>query len=376
MKKKRQGHYCKICGEHKANEKFSGKGHAKHICKACSALPLARQNELQRINRITGTGMNFFIPKDKLELLKKYAGDKRYPEAARYARDILDEFQERRNRYEEDRLEDEPFYGTVTLGELGNGDRELLKEDIEEAIYGFIADDGYIPTEKDKQKIVKAVCAGTYDEEGKQLVGDESMNLLFDGILQSVTADFRQDGIELETYEDTLTMMETGRLKIRKFIRDDLPALHAIMEKEEVMYAWEHGFTKSETRKWLNGQLARYRKDGFGYFAVILKETGALIGQTGLLKSEMEGKEVVELGYIFDSLYWKQGYCTESVEACIKFAFDELKPNELYCSIRPENTASIHIAEKMGMGKIGEHTKIYRDKEMLHFIYRKKRTGS
>jgi hypothetical protein len=92
MKKKRQGHYCKICGEHKANEKFSGKGHANHICKACSALPIARRNELQRINRILGIGMHFFIPKDKLGLLKKYAGDRYYPETAQYAKNILDRF--------------------------------------------------------------------------------------------------------------------------------------------------------------------------------------------------------------------------------------------------------------------------------------------
>lgn len=30
------GHYCKICKEYKANEKFSGQSHAVHICKACS----------------------------------------------------------------------------------------------------------------------------------------------------------------------------------------------------------------------------------------------------------------------------------------------------------------------------------------------------
>ena len=30
---KKRGHYCKVCGEYKANEKFSGKGHAAHICK-------------------------------------------------------------------------------------------------------------------------------------------------------------------------------------------------------------------------------------------------------------------------------------------------------------------------------------------------------
>ena len=28
---KKRGHYCKVCGEHKANEKFSGKGHAAQI---------------------------------------------------------------------------------------------------------------------------------------------------------------------------------------------------------------------------------------------------------------------------------------------------------------------------------------------------------
>ena len=36
---KKHGHYCKVCGEYKANEKFSGKGHAAHVCKSCASLP-------------------------------------------------------------------------------------------------------------------------------------------------------------------------------------------------------------------------------------------------------------------------------------------------------------------------------------------------
>ena len=55
-----------------------------------------------------------------------------------------------------------------------------------------------------------------------------------------------------------------------------MDALLAIMGKPEVMYAWEHGFAKKDVRKWINRQLTRYRKDGFGYFAVILKESGAV----------------------------------------------------------------------------------------------------
>ena len=51
-KKKRQGHYCKICGEIKANEKFSGKGHTKHICKKCQSLPKEVRADMQRNNKI------------------------------------------------------------------------------------------------------------------------------------------------------------------------------------------------------------------------------------------------------------------------------------------------------------------------------------
>ena len=37
-KKKHQGHYCKVCGEYKSNESFTGKGHKNHICKKCDKL--------------------------------------------------------------------------------------------------------------------------------------------------------------------------------------------------------------------------------------------------------------------------------------------------------------------------------------------------
>ena len=36
MPNKPHGHYCRICQQYKANEKFSGRGHAVHICKACA----------------------------------------------------------------------------------------------------------------------------------------------------------------------------------------------------------------------------------------------------------------------------------------------------------------------------------------------------
>ncbi len=50
--KQLHGHYCKICGRRRANEKFSGSGHAAHICKDCARLPIEKRNELQTLTKI------------------------------------------------------------------------------------------------------------------------------------------------------------------------------------------------------------------------------------------------------------------------------------------------------------------------------------
>lgn len=46
------GHYCKVCGEYKANEKFSGKGHAAHICKVCAGLSAEERSEKMTLNKL------------------------------------------------------------------------------------------------------------------------------------------------------------------------------------------------------------------------------------------------------------------------------------------------------------------------------------
>ena len=51
-KKKLPGHFCKVCGLRKSNESFSGRGHAAHICKACSRLSPARQAEEMTLRRL------------------------------------------------------------------------------------------------------------------------------------------------------------------------------------------------------------------------------------------------------------------------------------------------------------------------------------
>jgi len=80
---------CLAYGERKANEKFSGKGHATHICKECAALPQEKKNELQILNRLAGAAMKYPRTRKDWELLEKYAKGTKYPEAQEFAKSVL-----------------------------------------------------------------------------------------------------------------------------------------------------------------------------------------------------------------------------------------------------------------------------------------------
>lgn len=76
-KKKLPGHYCKICGERKANEAFNGKGHADHVCKQCSSSPQEPMNEFQIIDDVIFDNADIdslpaFSEKKKFAGLDKY----------------------------------------------------------------------------------------------------------------------------------------------------------------------------------------------------------------------------------------------------------------------------------------------------------------
>ena len=94
-------------------------------------------------------------------------------------------------------------------------------------------------------------------------------------------------------------ILETERFYLREMDHGDIEALCEILQDEEVMYAYEHAFSDEEVRQWLEKQLTRYKNDGFGLWAVILKATGSMIGQCGLMLQDCNGRSVVEVGYLF-----------------------------------------------------------------------------
>ena len=90
-----------------------------------------------------------------------------------------------------------------------------------------------------------------------------------------------------------LTFLITERLEFFQLTQADLPELEILLGDPEIMYAWEHGFTKIESQAWLNENLRRYSSDGYSYWAVRKKNDGSLIGVMGILKEVAEGKQYI-----------------------------------------------------------------------------------
>ncbi len=82
-------HYCRICNCHLPNEKFSGKGHAKHICKKCAKRPKEERDEIDHLENIGGMLRQSRISENNIKYLTKLS-DSADPEISKYSKVVLE----------------------------------------------------------------------------------------------------------------------------------------------------------------------------------------------------------------------------------------------------------------------------------------------
>lgn len=174
---------------------------------------------------------------------------------------------------------------------------------------------------------------------------------------------------EKAVFTEVIMVLETERLYFREMNQSDFNSLCKILQDEDTMYAYEGAFSDKEVQEWLDRQISRYQKWNFGLWAVILKETDEMIGQCGLTMQPWKETEVLEVGYLFNRLYWHKGYATEAAIACKNYAFKILKADEVCSIIRDTNIASQNVAVRNGMTMTDLWTKHYRGIDMPHYRY-------
>ncbi len=168
----------------------------------------------------------------------------------------------------------------------------------------------------------------------------------------------------------TRKILETERLYLREMTPADSSSLAVMLQDIQVMYAWERTFSDDEVREWITRNRQRYQQYGYGYWLACEKTADHVLGQIGLLPETIEGVEMLGIGWILARNYWFCGYATEGAAECLHYAFQTLQAPEVIADIRPENKASIRVAERIGMTPTGQYDKIVYGKIMPHLLYR------
>lgn len=149
-----------------------------------------------------------------------------------------------------------------------------------------------------------------------------------------------------------------------------------MLQDAEVMYAYAHAFDDEEVDDWLRRQLDRYARYGFGLWAVLRKETGALIGQCGVTMQETGEGEVPEIGYLLRKDCWHRGYATEAAAACRDYAFETLGFDRVWSIIRENNLPSQRVARAAGNGSLRpDGQALLRHRYAAHPVLRPPRGG-
>lgn len=147
----------------------------------------------------------------------------------------------------------------------------------------------------------------------------------------------------------TVPTLTTARLTLRPLRPDDLDALGAILGDPLGMGFYPHPLSRAESQAWIERDITRYERDGFGHLAIELGETRELIGDCGPTILEVLGVDEVELGWHVRRELWSRGYASEAAMATRDWMFDERGLDRLISLVRPENVASCRVAQKIGM---------------------------
>lgn len=146
-------------------------------------------------------------------------------------------------------------------------------------------------------------------------------------------------------------MLETERLRLRELEvgRDEAFVLKLLNEEGFLKNIGDRGVRDLEgaARYIMDGPGASYAQNGFGLWAVELKETGDPVGMSGLIKRDV--LEHVDIGYAFLEASAGRGFASEAGAAVLNYGLGALGLKTIVAITTPDNAASGRVLEKLGL---------------------------
>ena len=144
-------------------------------------------------------------------------------------------------------------------------------------------------------------------------------------------------------------ILETNRLLLRPWEESDAEILYKYASHPEVgpIAGWAIHTSVENSREIIRSVLSAP-----GTYAVVLKESGQPVGSIGLMPGKASNIGLPdsegEIGYWIGVPYWGQGLIPEAVRELMRYGFENLKLNRIWCGYFEGNEKSKRVQEKCG----------------------------
>ena len=155
--------------------------------------------------------------------------------------------------------------------------------------------------------------------------------------------------------------IETERLVLRPWRKDDFRPYHAILCQPEVYrHFGPQAASAEDCWRRLMAAVGGWQLNGFGTWGVERKSDCKLIGNIGLFTAwrdlEPEFGDQPEMGWIMATETHGQGLAYEGCRAALDWAEANLEATPIWAIIAPANEPSLRLAERLGFERIHETT--------------------
>ncbi len=147
-----------------------------------------------------------------------------------------------------------------------------------------------------------------------------------------------------------IPILETPRLILRRMKVSDAEDMFDYARRAEVTryLLWDCHPDVQSTREYLQYVQKQYEEGEFYDWAVILRETGRMIGTAGFTSFD-DDNNAAEIGYVINPDYRGIGVAPEAVGEIMKFGFLRLNLHRITARYMEGNDASRRVMEKCGM---------------------------
>jgi ribosomal-protein-alanine N-acetyltransferase len=132
---------------------------------------------------------------------------------------------------------------------------------------------------------------------------------------------------------------------------EDWPSLRPLARDPEVMRYISGGdlWSDERIREFAERQIKCFTERKFCFWRLVHKESGQMIGFCGLQPLVLDEVAEIEIGWWLAQDRWNQGFATEAAREALRDGFERAGLKRIVSVAMPENLASIHIMEKLGM---------------------------